>query len=216
MMASHRCFRIGTLTILFGVPVPMRAQVTASVGPIVGYYRPFGHFDPASVYTTDLPSEPRDLRGFMAGGAAHLSLGRRFGLETHVTIAHSSIPAVITPGGPRGPTKANVDIATLEGEYDVSPTRQRYRVWLKAGPALERHGGDAYARYGSPTSVGGAAGAGLTVPLGRRFHFAADVTTLWYVFDLAMPPELQLNPGRLQHGAQRDALMQVGLRWGHL
>lgn len=159
MKASDRCLRLCTLTILLlGVPVPTQAQVMTAVGLFGGYYRPFGHFDPASVYSTALPVEPRDLRGFLGGGAVHLSLGRRLGIEAQMAVAFSTIPAVVAPGGPRGPTNANVEVATLEGEYDVSPTPHRYRVWLNAGPAFVRHGGDAYARYGSPTSVGAAAG----------------------------------------------------------
>jgi hypothetical protein len=214
MSSSHRWWRLG-LAILLGISAPMRAQ-RAAIGLCGGYYRPFGHFDAASVYSTSLPVEPSDLRGFAGGGAGQLSLGRRFGLEAQIAVVHSTVPAVTTPGGIRGPTKASVDFVTLEGAYDISPTPERYRLWLNAGPTFVRHGGDAYSQYGSPTSVGGAAGVGLILPIGRQLNLATNLTTLWYVFDLAMPPELRLNPGPLQHGAQRDAVLQVGLRWGHL
>jgi hypothetical protein len=36
---------------------------------------------------------------------------------------------------------------------------------------------------------------------------------LLYSFDLAMPPDLRLNPGSLQRGFQRDAQLQIGLGW---
>jgi hypothetical protein len=213
MSSSHRWWRLG-VAILLGISAPVRAQ-RGAIGLFAGYYRPFGHFDAASVYAASLPVEPSDLRGFAGGGVGQLLLGRRFGIEGQAAVVHSTVPAVTTPGGIRGPTNASVDFVTLEGEYDISPTPERYRVWLNAGPAFVRHGGDAYAQYGSPTSVGGAAGVGLIVPMGRQLNLATSLTTLWYIFDLAMAPELQRNPGRLQHGAQRDAMLQVGLRWGH-
>jgi hypothetical protein len=215
MMECRHRLSLCAVAILIGIAAPARAQVTAAVGLVGGYYRPFGHFDPASVYDTSLPNEPSDLSGFSGGGVVHLSVGRRFGLEAQLSDARSTIPEVETPGGSRGPTQASVEIGMLVGEYDLSPTPQRYRLWLNAGPAVVRHGGDAYAPFGSPTSAGGAAGLGLTVPIARQIQFAANLTTIWYVFNLAMPAAGRENPGPLEHGAQRDALLQVGLRWGH-
>jgi hypothetical protein len=202
------------LAVPLAVSLPLPAQTTASAGLIVGYYRPFGHFDPASEYSTDLPGRPSDLRGPTWGGVGHLSIGRRFGVEAQVSVAQSAVPMVDTPDGPRGPTNASVDIVSLEAQYDVSPAPERHRLWLSAGPVLVRHAGDAYAPYGNPRSIGAAGGVGLTVPLRSRLQFAADLTTLWYTFNVPMPPALRLNPGPLEHGAQRDALLHVGLRWG--
>jgi hypothetical protein len=216
MLMSSRCFRLCFLAILLAAPAALRAQVTGSIGLLAGYYRPYGHFDPASIYDTGLPGQPSDLRGVLKGVAGQLTFGRRFGVEAQLTTAGSTIPVANTPAGPRGPTNVSVDMATLEGEYDVSPTPQRYQVWLEAGPALVRHGSDAYAPYHDPTSVGGALGIGLTVPLGPHFQIATNLNTVWYTFDLGMPAEDQRNPGPLEHGPQRDALLQVGLRWGHL
>lgn len=204
------------LALLVSPVLSLSAQASGAIGLFAGYYRPFGHFDPASIYSTALPTEPGDLRGPAWGGVGQLVIHRRFGLEAQVAVARSTLPEVITPAGPRGPTKAEVDIASLEGQYDVSPRSERYRVWLSAGPAVIRHGGDAYAPYGRPVSVGGAVSAALVVPLRSELQMAFDLTTLWYVFDLPMPSQFQNNPGSLEHGAQRDALLRVGLRWGRL
>jgi hypothetical protein len=204
------------LAVLLSPLLPLTAQTSGAIGLFAGYYRPFGHFDPASIYSTALPTEPSDLRGPAWGGLGQLVIHRRFGLEAELAVARSVLPEVITPAGPRGPTNAEVDIAALEGQYDVSPKPERYRVWLGAGPAMIRHGGDAYAPYGSPVSVGGAASAAVVVPLRSELQLAFDLTTLWYVFDLAMPSQFQSNPGSLEHGAQRDALLRVGVRWGRL
>jgi hypothetical protein len=209
MPSPRRWWMLRTL----GLAAPSYAQTTIDVGPLFGYYEPLGHFDPASVYSTSLPSTPRELRGFAWGGAAHVSFGRRLGAEGRVSVANSTLPVVITPGGPREPIRAQEVVWTLQGQYDLSPAPEKYRVWLSAGPGLVRHGGDAYARYGSPVSVGGALGLGVAVPVASRVRIVADVTTLLYSLDVAMPPEWQANPGSLQHGSQRDALIQLGARW---
>jgi hypothetical protein len=215
MLISSRCLRVWCLAIVFAGPAALGAQVSESIGLLAGYYRPFGHFDPASIYDTGLPAKPSDLRGVLRGVAGQLSLGR-FGVEAQLTTAGSTIPVAYTPDGPRGPTHVSVGMAMLEGEYDVSPTPQRYRLWLEGGPAFLRHGGDAYAPYDNPTSVGGALGIGLAMPLGRHFELAGNLNSVWYTFDVPMPSEYQRNPGPLEHGAQRDALVQIGLRWRHL
>jgi hypothetical protein len=193
--------------------LPLHAQISGGVGAFVGYYRPFGRFEPASVYRSDLPTRPSDLSGVAWGVVGQLHIDPRFGFETELAVARSTLPELVTPGGPRARAGAEVQIATLKARYRVSSRPARYHVWLSTGPALIRHGGDAYSGYGSPVSLGGALGVALVARLTPTLHFSADVTTLWYTFDLPMPPELSRNPGSLQHGAQRDALLHLGLRW---
>lgn len=206
---------LGTaLMLVAGIAAPAMGQVTGSIGPLVGYYRPFGHFDPASVYSTSLPQEPSDLSGVAWGAEGQLSFGGRLGLEGQLASASSTIPEVITPGGPSGPTNARVTIATLQARYDASPSREKAGVWLSAGPALIEHGGDAYRRYGSPRSVGVAAGIGIAVPITSTLRVVAGVTALRYSFDVPMPAELRYNPGSMEHGTQTDAIFHLGLRWG--
>jgi hypothetical protein len=211
--------RLTLCTLVLVAPVRVHAQMTAAVGLVIGYDRPFGHFDQAPA--TNLPAAPSDLRGPMWGGTVDLSLGRKFGIEAEVALAHGFVPEPPHPSAAGsnpffGDTRFATDIATIEGAYDISPTPERYRLWLKAGPAFVRHSGDGYASYGNPTSLGGAAGASLVVPLGRQFQVVTDVTTLWYVYDVPTPDFARLNPGPFQHGVLHDALLQIGLRWGRL
>jgi hypothetical protein len=213
MSPFHRLNRAAVVIALLLIPTARaHTQVTGTVTAFAGYYRPFGHFDPASVYTTDLPERPEDLRAVAWGGAGHLAIGNRFGVTAQVAKASSRVPEVITPVGPLGPTDASVLLATLQGQYAVSST-PRAQLWLNAGPGLVHHGGTAYARHGSPTSVAGAIGTTLVVPVAPHLQFTANATVLLYVIDVPMPPNLRLNPGRLEHGVQRDALLHAGLSW---
>lgn len=194
---------------------PLRAQVTGDLSVFVGYYRPFGQFDPASVYSTSLPESPDALRAAAWGGAGHIAFHGRFGVLAQFAATRSRVPQVITPGGPRGPTDARVLIATVQGQYDVSPSPRTYHLWLNAGPGVVHHGGQAYAAYGSPTSFAGALGATLAVPVVAHLQFTADAMVLFYRIDIPMPSNLRLNPGSLERGTQQDALLHTGLAWSY-
>jgi hypothetical protein len=207
---------LSELASVVGFSTPVCAQTTIDVGPLLGYYRPLGDFAASSVYSTSLPSVPSDLRAVTRGGAVHISFGRRLAVEGQLSVANSTVPGGNTPAGPSGPTEAQELVATLQGQYDVSPAPERLHLWLGVGPGLIRHGGDAYAKYGSPVSMGGALGVGIAVPIRFHLQLAAGATMLRYPFDVKMPPELQGNPGSLQHGVQTDALIHLGVRWGSL
>lgn len=189
------------------------AQVGASVEAFAGYYRPTGHFDPASVYDVDLPLKPSDLAGAAVGATAHLSIGERYGVAAQFAVAKSQLGKVFTPAGPRGPVDQNVSLAMLLAQYDVSPRPDLLRLWLNAGAAAIRYGGDAYRRYGSPVSFGPAIGTTMSVPLVMHLALTANVSEIFYRFNLPLPSNLALNPGPLQHGAQRDVLLHLGLDW---
>ena len=212
-MRKPQCASVVCLSAcLLGAPRALSAQVTIGLGPFMGYYRPFGHFEPASVYSTQLASDPSQLRGRAWGATGQLTL-RRLGLEAVVSTTRSMLPGAYTPGGYAPPTPARVTAAAVVGQYDLSPSPARYHLWVGAGPALVQYGEGGYARYGSPRSWGGAVGLGVTAPLWPRLELAAAATGFAYTFDLPMPAELRPNPGSLQHGAQRDALIHLGLRW---
>lgn len=197
------------------IAAPVAAQRGAwGVTPVVGYYRPFGDFAPASVHSTALPRQPDELRGLSWGAMAQLSLPRRLGVLAELVVTNSRVPAVITPAGPRGPKSAHVTIGSVQGQYDASLDRHAYHLWINAGPAIVHHGGDAYASLAATSAPAAAAGATLAIPLRAHLQFAAAGTLLLYHMDIPMPPELRLNPGSLERGTQRDALLQVGLTWG--
>lgn len=201
------------LAIVLTLARPVGAQVKFSIGPVIGYYRPFGKFDPASVYATNLPGTPQDLRGLTWGGAARVWLGRRFGAELQASFTQSTIPGITTPGGPSVPTSAQVDLVVFQGLFTVLGAPSGHQVWLSAGPGLIHHGGTAYAPYALSAQLAAVAGAGARVRISRRLQAAFGLNGFFYTFDLPMPPELRHNPGSLQHGRQIDALLHLGLSW---
>lgn len=215
MLTGSRLSIAFVAPLILAIATPVDAQITGSIGPLVGYYRPFGHFEPASVYSTSLPREPGDLRGRALGVIGQLSFGGRLGVEAQMTMANSTLPAVITPAGAQGPTAARVTVATLQAQYDISPAPEKVRLRISAGPGLVQYGGDAYRCCGSPRSVGVALGAGVSLPVASMLQVTAGATVLRYSVDVAMPPALQGNPGSLERGMQTDAVLHLGLRWGH-
>jgi hypothetical protein len=195
---------------------PLRAQSSIELAPFVGYYRPMGSFAPASVYSTALPSKPSDLSGVAWGVEARSWISQRLGVQLQAAVASSTMPEVNTPGGAMGPYAAQVLIVTAQALYDLSPSPEGFRrVWLSAGPALIRYGGDAYslAGGGAPVSVGAALGAGLNIPLGSRLSATAGVQVLLYQLDMGFPSSLSGNPGRFESGFQDDLLLHLGLAW---
>lgn len=190
---------------------PLAAQ-SVDVEVTTGYYRPLGSFDPASVYVVTLPSHPSQLAGLSFGGAVGLAVSDRVGVDGRVYTVGSSVPRAITPGGARGPTSVRITAWLLEGTYDVSPRSNRARVSVTAGGAVVQYGGDAYAPFGSPRSLGGELGARLLVPLGHDVSLAANVTTLWYTLRVGMASG-GANASPLQAGRQRDVGIALGLRW---
>jgi hypothetical protein len=186
------------------VAAPAAAQVAVDVGPLIGYYRPFGRFAPASIMSTDMPTQPSDLSGRLWGAEAHVTMHGRFGVDALGATATSTLPSCLCPEGPTGETHARVNLAVVEGQYDLSLAPDRYHLWLGAGPSIVQHAGTGYARYGSPTSVAGGLSLHFAAPLGSHVQLAASAMGLRYSFNLDFPPE---------HGPQLDGLASVGLRW---
>ena len=202
------------LALVLTPALPVNAQVEFSIGPVIGYYRPFGKFDPASVYLTSLPFTPQALSGLAWGGAASVWFGRRFGAEIQASFTQSMLPGVNTPGGwYKEPTPAQVDLVVFQGLLTVLGAPSGHHVWLSAGPGVIRHGGTAYAPYSLPAQWAAVTGAGARVRIRRHLHAAFGLNALFYTFDLPMPPEYRLNPGSLQHGRQIDALLHLGFSW---
>lgn len=201
------------LAIFLTSALPVGAQVEFSFGPVIGYYRPLGKFDQASVYSTNLPNTPQVLSGLAWGGAGTVWFGRRFGAELQASLTQSTIPGIISPVGPLGPTPAQVDLVVFQGLFTVLGAPSGHHVWLSAGPGLIHHGGRAYDRYALSAQWAAVAGAGAQVRISRRLQAAFGLDGLFYTFDLPMPPELRHNPGSLQHGRQIDALLHLGLSW---
>lgn len=198
-----------------GVARPLAAQVSVELGPVVGYYHPLGHFGPASVYATDLPTTPQELSGTAWGGQARVWIGSHFGNGAQASVASSTVEQGCTPG-PGGclPSRsARVLAVSARVLYDLSPKPRTYRVWVGVGPVLVRHGGTSYAPYGPPTDFGTSLGAGADVRLIGGLRVSAGVNTLFYTLYLPMPADLQLNGGALEYGPQTDMLLELGATW---
>ena len=182
----------------------VRAQASLSVAPFVGYYRPLGHFAPASVLSTALPRTPSDLSGLAWGASLRSRPRQRVAVEAFATTSESTLPGCLCPGGPTPSTRNRVTIAGAMLQYDIAPSAARTPLWLSAGPAMIRHSGDGYGRYGAPTDWGGAVGLDAEHALASQWRLVAGAKGVVYAFDLAFPPE---------RGTQLDALLSLRLEW---
>ncbi len=198
---------------VFTSPLIASAQTRLEFGPVLAYYRPFAAFEPASVFSTALPRTPQDLSGMAWGGVARAWFGTRIGAELGGSIAEGTIPSQPTPAGPTRPIGTRVGVVTVQGLLTLTGDPTGRQAWVSAGAGVIRHGGDAYARYGTPTDTGVAIGAGGRLPIAARLHATFGVSTLVYMFDLPMPPELSRNPGSLQRGRQVDTFLYLGATW---
>jgi hypothetical protein len=194
------------------LPASVFGQTRIDVEPFAGYYRPFGHFEPASGSAVDLPQTPQDLSGLALGAEVNAWLSRRFGVALEGSLARSTIPSVDTPEGPRGPTSAEVQTLFVQGLI-AAPQSGNVHTWLSAGVGMIRHGGASYSNYGSPVDPAAEVGAHGAIEVGKRMSVTAGVTTLLYMFDLPMPPNLRLNPGSLERGRQTDLIFRIGAAW---
>lgn len=157
-------------------PAHSKAQSAFSFGPTVGYYRPLGYFEQTDILSTNLPEQPSQLAGLAWGGSGNWRPWRRFGVEVSAARAESSLPEVFTPGGPRGPTRNHVDVATVEAQFVALTPRPAYAVTLGVGPAFVRHGGEGYSQIGSPSSWGAAMSVELQRRLSRRVEWVLAAT----------------------------------------
>jgi hypothetical protein len=178
------------------------------VGPYLGYYRPYGHFEPASVYSTSLPQQPQDLGGVALGGEADAWFGRHFGASVDAAVTLSSVASTLTPEGPRAPTSAHVETVVAQALVGL-PHLLGPHSWISGGFGMVRHTGDAYAGLSSLSQGAGVIGAGSRVDLNNSVSLTAGVTTLFYMLKVPMPPEFRDEPGSLERGRQTDVTFRV-------
>jgi hypothetical protein len=217
-MTFRDLFRGFIAAAAIGIAVPLHAQLSTSIEGFVGYYRPFGRFDPNSALMSDLPPRPSDLSAAAFGATGRLVARHRLGFAAELAATlNSRVPAWLPPTGglptdpAYGPTNATVSMGMLQAQYDVSPQPQAYHVWLNAGPGFVHHGGDAYRHYGSPTSFAAAFGTTIAVPIGVHWQLVTDATALFYAFHMSTPSFI--TGADIERGNQRDALLHLGLGW---
>ncbi len=203
-----------SVVLALAAAAPLQAQRGIELNVLAGYYLPTGQFEPSGLVATGLPLRPSDLKGVSLGGAARLWLGRRWGMQLQAGTAASTTPEVATPGGCCAPMAVRVSTFSAQALYDLRRAGPS-RLWLGAGPAVVRHGGEGYARFGSPTFLAGSVGAGLSVRLGGRLRGTADAGALLYDYRVHAPTAWgPFEAGKIvQDGFRKDLRLGVGLGW---
>ncbi len=200
--------------VLASAAAPLQAQRGIEVDAQLGYYLPTGQFEHSNLVATGLPVRPADLKGVALGGEARLWLAPRWGVQVQGSTASSTTPEVLTPGGCCQPMPVRVSAFTAQALYGLR-LAERSRLWLGAGPAVVRHGGEGYARFGSPRSLGGSVGGGMSVRLAGGVRATADVGALLYGYRVHAPADwAPSTTGIVQSGFRKDLLVSVGLGWG--
>ena len=193
---------------------PVHAQSSFELTPLFAYYQPIGNFGPRTrEYFSTLPTNASDLSGAAWGAEARVWIDRRLGAQLQAAVANGIDilkNAIFTPGGTvEGPTQAQVLVATAQALYDLAPSAADYRFLVSAGPSMVRHGGNAYAPWGSPVNVGGALGIAVDLPVGPRLRLTLGAESLLY--------SLHINDSQtknsVEDGVQDDLLLHVGLVW---
>jgi len=190
------------LAVLPTVHASAKAQ-SLELGASVGWYQPLSDFRLGGIASTDLPQHASELHGVEWGGEARVRFRNRTGVGAVFATATSTVPGCTCPGGSRlSPTGERVSVVALEGLYTIPASS--YELSLGLGPALIRHGGEGYGRYGSPRSWGAVGAIEIARNVTSHFGVTARALATTYSFSLDFPP---------QSGRQFDLLMSLGGRW---
>jgi hypothetical protein len=187
------------------IPGIAGAQRSFDLEPIVGIYSPAGSYDhTGSYFRVGTPESPRDNAGTAYGANARVWVGRNFGVQLQGVRSSADHATVNTPGGGSFATSTRITALTAQLLYSPS-LPSRARVWIGAGGGTVRHGGTAYAAYGSPSRAAIALGAGSKIPLWRGLSVGAGVEGLFYDW------ELSDRNGTYQGGTETDLIAHLGL-----
>ena len=116
---------------LLALATPVVAQIRVDLGGTVGRYSPEGSFQPASVYSTQLPLTPDELSGLALGGQLRLWVGR-VGVQLAATTTAVREGGGNTPGGYKAPTAARVSTGSAQLLFRLTGDGGRARAWLGA------------------------------------------------------------------------------------
>ena len=196
------------LSCTVGLARPCAAQDRLEIGPLLGLYAPLGSFQPAPYYSTALPTGPGDMSALAVGAQARFWFRGRLGLQLQAAEASSNVGGGNTPGGVSPPSTVHILTGTVQALYNLHPWG-RTRLWISGGAGLIRHGGTAYAPYGSPSRAAGVLGLGTSLPLTKHLRGELGLTTLLYSFDLQ-----DSTATSIEHGFQVDPVASLGFTWG--
>jgi hypothetical protein len=189
---------------------PVVAQIRVELGGTVGRYSPAGSFQPASVYSTQLPLTPDELSGLALGGQLRVWAGR-IGVQLAATTTSVWEAGGSTPGGYKSPTAARVSMGSAQLLFRLTGDGGRTRAWLGAGAGAIQHDGAAYEPYGSPVNYGGVIGVGSAIRIIAGLSADLGVSTM--IYDLNVRGTTQTNPDISERGRQVDLLLHTGLSY---
>ena len=191
---------------------PVVAQIRVELGGTIGRYSPTRSFQPASVYSTQLPLSPDELSGLALGGQLRLWVGR-IGVQLAATTTASREGGGNTPGGYKSPTAARVSTGSAQLLLRLTGGGGRTRAWLGAGAGAIQHDGAAYKPYGSPVNYGGVIGVGSAIRIIAGLSADLGITSM--VYSLNIRGTTQTDPRISERGRQVDMLLHTGLsyRW---
>ena len=206
MQIHSSLIRFAIIALVVFIPSRVVSQTRVEGGPLLGLYSPAGSFQPAPYYSTALPNAPSALTGAAMGGQGRIWFSRRLGLQLQIAWASSRVGGGNTPAGTAPSTPASVLTSSVQALFALSHPSQRIQLWLSAGPGLVRHGGGAYARYGSPVQLVTTLGFGSAIPIGSHLSVNLGATTFLYNIDVADSAGTSL-----EQGFQVDPLFHLGL-----
>lgn len=187
------------------------AQMQVDVGASVGLYSPMGSFQPASVYSTNLPNGPDQLSCAASGAELRLWVAPRIGIQLAGTTSSKSVGGGLTPEGEAPTTHARISSGTAQLLFRVSGEGSRARIWLGAGGGAIQHGGATYEPFGRPVNYGGVASLATSVRL--RGGLNADVGLTSLIYNLNIRGTAATDPGLSERGRQVDMLFRTGLSY---
>lgn len=198
---------LASVVLLAAIASSVRAQ-SFEIGPMFGVYLPVGSFQDPAYFTTALPEDPSELSALSLGGQARLRLSGHLGVQFQANLAASKVGGGPTPGGSFPAVSARVFLATIQGTYYLTTPARHTQVWLSAGPALVRFGGEAYAPYGHPVQFAGSGGLSASLPVARRVRGELGVSLTVYYLSIRDP-----QGAALERGTQVDSRLHAGLSW---
>lgn len=191
------------------IPSAVIGQMIVEVGPLVALYTPVGTLNQNAVLYA-LPSKASDLRGVAWGAQGRVWLTPKLGVQVQGAAASSRFGGGVvinTPGGQYVTRPIRAQVLTVSAEALYRPVPTIVPLWVGAGAGVVRHGGDAYALFGRPSSLAGVLGLGFDTHMGRHVTAAFGITTLFYSLNFkGMGNTFDL-------GFRTDLLAHVALAW---
>ena len=198
-----------TLAII-GAPDLVLAQRVVQVGPAVGAYLPIGRFNNSTIFSTEMPSTPSELRGVAWGARGRLWLQPSWGVQVQAMVSsrHVGGGVFVPSGGVTSPRTARITMVDAEAIY--RPSTASWPVWLGAGLGVIDHGGSAYGGPGveGQTSLTGTVVTGIDWHLSKALVATLGATAWLYPLGVRSP-----FGQRYEGGFQVDIVPFVSMAW---